>query len=219
MSGYQLPHNEWVVIFYPQTGSTRLCPSLDFARNFLTSAASMSNVYRSPADFRSRHDHHSLEKFWLVARKSAAFHLPKTASGNLDDHPVEPPDVDTETFCKLLWQLLQDIGDRLETPIIRTEKTKEHYEFKLQLMRDLVEDPQAFKELYNNQARTVFTALLDSGRQFMSEEEIKRLIFGLVGDRKLKTRQKPWVIFQYYRPEFIKNGHVIRGRAPKSSDR
>jgi hypothetical protein len=72
-------------------------------------------------------------------------------------------------------------------------------------------------QIYNKQAKTVFVALLENGRQFLTEEDIKKLIYSLVAERKLLTKQEPWVIFQYYRPQFIKDGYVIRGRAPKKS--
>lgn len=211
----QLPTNEWVVIFYPQTGSVRLCPTLDYANHYLSAKSALTHVYKSPAVFRQRHDHDSLERFWRAVYKNAAFYLPKTATGTLEGHDPTPPDVDTETFANLFWQLLQDVGDRLVAPVIKTEKAKDQYELKLVAMRALAEDEGTYKKTYNKQARTVFSALLDYNQQFLTEDDIKKLIFELVAARKLKTKQKPWVIFQYYRPQFIKDGFIVRGKGPK----
>jgi hypothetical protein len=217
MSPNELPINEWVVIFYPQTGATRLCPTLDFAKNVLTSRASFaSNVYKSPKDFRTRYDHAFLENCWRAAYRHASWVLPKTATGTLDKYEATPPDTDTETFCNLLWEFLQDVGDRLTQPRINTDKSKEHYEIKLEAMYQLIDAEKDFKNKYNNQARTVFEALYHNGQQFLDETQIKKLIFELVADRALKTKQKPWVIFQYYRPQFIKDGYIVRGRQPRN---
>lgn len=212
----ELPQNEWIVIFYPQTGIARLCPTLEFAKHQLSEAAALRHIYRNPNDFRARHDHAFLEACWKLAYKNAAWSFPKTATGQLADHSPTPPDCGTEEFCKLFWDMLQDIGDRMVAPTIKVERTKEHYELRLGEMKKLIEDEETYKKTYNNQARTVFEALFNTGRQFLSEEEIKLLILNLVSERRLKTRQKPWVIFQYYRPQFIKDGFVIRGRAPKN---
>lgn len=218
----ELPTREWIVIFYPTTGAARLCPSLDFARNYVSSAATFDkHVYKSPSDFRTKHDHHSLEKMWRELHKSRAWAMPKTAVGKLEDYSIDPPDCGTEEFCRILWEFLQDVGDRLTAPSMSGTKaqTKEKYELKLGLMNELMNDEEAFKEQYNNQARIVFRALFNHGKQFLNEDEIKRIIYGLVVNRSLKTKQEPWVIFQYYRPEFIRDGYVIRGRAPKTREK
>lgn len=208
----ELPIDEWVVIFYPQTGSTRLCPTLDVAREMVSESTAARHVYRKPGDFRQRHDHHALEKFWVSAYKNASHYLPKTATGNLDSHESEAPDVDTETLAKLFWQLLQDVGDRVRAPQIRVEsgKKKDHYELKLLSMREFA-DSEEFKSTYNKQARTLFLALLDADKQFMTEDEIRKLVLGLVASRQLKTKQDPWVVFQYYRPQFIRDSFILRG--------
>lgn len=210
MSKNELPLNEWVVIFYPQTGTVRLCPTLDVAKEMVSASTAAKHLYRSPGDFRQRHDHHTLEKFWQAARKNAAFYLPKSATGNVDSHDETPPDTDTETFAKLLWRLLQDVGDRVRAPQ-QTQLTKEHYELKRAEMQSLADDEAEFKERYNNQARKIFRALLDSGKQFLLEDEIRHIVLGLVVRRELKTKQDPWVVFQYYRPQFIRDGFILRG--------
>lgn len=219
MSSIELPLKEWVVIFYPTTGAARLCPTLDFARKAVTSdTAFYQHVYKSANDFRVKHDHLTLERCWAELHKMVSWRFPKTAVGKIEDYSPEPPDVDTETFARMLWEFIQDVGDRLRAPQMSGTKsqTKENYELKLGDMQKLISDTDAYKEQYNNQARIVFSALVDNGEQFLGEDQIKRLILSLVVERKLKTKQEPWVIFQYYRPQFIKDGYIIRGRAPKS---
>lgn len=211
MSSFELPINEWIVLFYPQTGVARLCPSLDFARDHIKSA-SMTTIYRNPQDFKNKHDHFALEKCWRALHKHCQWKMPRTAIGSLSDYDETPPDTSTDAFVRMFWQFLQDVGDRLQAPSDGATKTKEQYELKFKLMDELIRDPFTFDAKYNNQARTVFTALFDHGKQFLEEEEIKYLILKLVADRKLKTNQKPWVIFQYYRPQFIKDGYIVRGK-------
>lgn len=210
----ELPINEWVVIFYPQTGAARLCPSLDFAKNIVSSIATFhKNVYKSPQDFRTRHTHDQLEKSWRKTWETANWMMPKTATGSLDEYSPEPPDCGTEEFSELLWDFLQAVGDRLSKPrMVVMGKDKENYQLNVGAMLQLMGDEVAFCDRYNKQARTVFTALYDGGKEFLTEDEIKKLIYRLVADRQLKTKQEPWVIFQYYRPQFIKDGYVVRGR-------
>jgi len=216
----ELPLNEWIVVFYPQTGATRLCPTLDFAHNYSRQA---NNIYKSPNDFRVKHDHHFLEKCWQVAYKRHAEYLPKSATGRIEDHPETVPDVGTEQLSRLLWQMLQDVGERLAKPSTggmqhESAATKENYELNVGAINALIADEEAFKDKYNNQARTVLTGLFEANKQFLDEDEIRVIIYNLVSKRLLKTKQKPWVIFQYYRPQFIKDGYIVRGkRRPKKA--
>lgn len=207
----ELPINEWIVVFYPQTGSVRLCPTLDYAEQMLSSKSSFSqHVYRSPADFRQRYDHPTIEKLWKAAHKNAAWSFPKTATGKLEDWDLTPPDCGTEDLCARFWNMLQDIGDRVQAPVEKTKGSSRTYEFKLAEMKAFTESDD-YEERYNNQSRVVFEALLNERRQILTEDEIRTIIYGLVASRRLKTRQEPWIIFQYYRPMFIKDGYVVRG--------
>lgn len=214
---YELPEREWVVIFYPNTGMARLCPTLDFARNTVAASTFDRHVYKSPNDLRVRHDHFALESAWKTLHKSASWKLSSTAIGRVEDYPETPPDLPTEEFAKQLWEFIQDVGDRLKVVNLDTTiKVKENYELKLGPMGKLIGDWETFKKTYNNQARAVFCALYEYQEQFLTEDQIRKIIYNLVVERKLKTKQEPWIIFQYYRPQFIKDGYVIRGRGSKS---
>jgi len=154
-----------------------------------------------------------------MMHKTASWKMPKTAIGKIEDFSPEPPNCGTEEFAKLFWDFIQNVGDRLSTPRMAVMGTPKHnYQLRLSEMDKLYEDTEAFKDKYNKQARCVFTALLNIGKEFLTEEEIKKAIYRLVAERQLKTKQEPWVIFQYYRPQFIKDGYVIRGRASKTKD-
>jgi len=212
MPAHELPIREWVAIFYPTTGAVRLCPSVDFAKQSISASSFNKHLYKSPNDFRQRHDHATLENCWRLLHKHVSWQFPKTAIGSIDSYSDVPPDTGTEDFCNLFWDFIQDVGDRLQAPQVKTDREKDHYELVIGKMTALVNDLEVFKLTYNKQARTVFKALLDTGKQFLTEEEIKKLIYGLVAQRQLKTKQEPWIIFQYYRPQFIKDGYVVRGR-------
>lgn len=213
---YELPQNEWVVIFYEQTGATRLCPTLDFAKQQIASKTAKQVIYRNATDFKTRHDHMALERFWSVAYKNAKWALPKSATGSLRDYEPTAPNTDTVNLAALFWQMLQDIGDRLAVARVKTDTPKEQYEFKLGAMNDLRADEENYKEKYNNQSRILFEAILENGKQFMTEDEVKKLIYTLVANRELKTKQEPWTVWQYYRPQFMKDGYVLRGGSNKT---
>lgn len=61
-----------------------------------------------------------------------------------------------------------------------------------------------------NQALIVHRAILDyhasSGKEYITEGDVKDLMTNLRDSGKLKTKQDPFRIFQYYRPALIKAG-------------
>lgn len=213
-----LPPTEWIVVFYPRTGALRLHPSLDAAQHHLSKPAWPLNIYRSPLDFKHRHDHFALEDFWEKVYKNCLWRFPKYAIGTLEEWEPRGPDLPTEEFSYKLWEFFQAVGDRVAKLSIHQTKSRFHYELHLDKMKRLVYDEVEFKNTYNKQQRAIFSRLCEFPSPYLLEDEIRKMMFELVAARRLKTKQDPWLIFQYYRPQFIKDGFISRGSDPSEED-
>ena len=207
----ELTDNEWIVVFYPQTCAVRLFPTIEAARQQLSIAGFVSNVYKSPIDFQRRFDHHQLEKFWVTICKNAEWRWPKYAKGpRLQPQDYEFPDLGTEAFAKELWALIQRVGDRIIRLSTSQTRSKDHYELNLTKMRELVAS-EDFKKMYPKQCRIIIERLSRYESPYQLESELERMMKNLFISGILKTKQDSWLIFQYYRVQLIKDGLLNRG--------
>lgn len=213
-----LSPNEWIVVFYPTTGALRLHPSLDAAKHSISPHSWPLHIYRSPLDFKHRHDHFALERFWNLVYKNCLWRMPRLALGNLEDWEPQGPDLPTEEFSYKLWEFFQAVGDRVTKLSIHKTKSRFHYELHLDKMRKLASDEVLFKQTYNKQQRVIFTRLCQMQSPYMMEIDLKKMMLELLASRLLKTKQDSWLIFQYYRPQFIKDGFISRGSDPTEED-
>lgn len=207
-----LIQSEWVIVFYPTTCALRLHPTLHAAQASIAKLSWPIHIYRSPADFRLRHDHLALERFWRgLYAATMKFGLPKYATGTISEHDATPPDLPTEAFCKSLWDLMERVGDRVIRLSTQFVRSKEHYEVVGKKIQDLMADEELFRDSYPKQARIILDALNRQESPYLLEADLMKLMNHLVAQGKLKTKQDSWRIFQYYRPQFIDNGLLVRG--------
>lgn len=213
--------NEWIVIFYPQTGVIRLHPTLEAAKRHMSKSGFISHHYRSPKDFQARYDHFTLEKFWAMIVKDVQWRWRKTAKGpELTEADLTPPDCDTERLSKELWNLMQRVGDRVRHLTSSQTRAKDHYVLNLTRLRSTVADEAEFKKKYPKQCRIIVERLSAYETPYVLESELERMMNNLVATGKLKTKQNSWLIFQYYRPQLINDGLIVRGNegAEESDD-
>lgn len=208
----ELPENEWIVVFYPQTCALRLHPTLDAAKQHISRHAWPLYIFKSPRDFQLRFDHFQLEKFWRGINENVTWRPSSHALGPFLPEDATPPDLPTEQFCKELWQYMQRVGDRVVRLFITKTKSKEHYELKLDKMKALIADTEVFKKTYPKQARLILEALSNQPSPYMLEADIEKLMNFLVAQGKIKTKQPAWRLMQFYRPQFIKDGYILRGQ-------
>lgn len=207
----ELPDNEWVVVFYPQTGTARLYPTIEAAKQMMSKHGFAVHCYRSPKDFQTRHDHLALEKFWTRLYKTAAWRWPKTARGPMiTEADATPPDCDTERFTHEFWEFIQRVGDRVTRLSVTQTRSKDHYFLNLNKLRELVAS-EDFKGSYPKQCRVIIERLSKYETPYVLEEELERMMRNLLATAQLKTKQDVWLIFQYYRPQLIKDGLIVRG--------
>lgn len=208
----ELPEDEWVVVFYPQTGALRLHPTVEAAKQHLSKYGFISHCYKSPKDFQTRHDHFALESFWRKIYDNATWRWPKEALGpKIAESDAAPPDCDTERFTHELWSFMQRVGDRVKKLSVAQTRSKDHYFLNLVRMRELISDEETFKKSYPKQCRVIINRLSKYETPYVLESELERMMLNLLATGQLKTKQDPWLIFQYYRVQLIKDGLVARG--------
>ncbi len=208
---HELPDGEWIVVFYHQTCTVRLYPTLAAARQGLAIHTFATNVFKSPVEFQRRYDHFQLEAFWREICKWSDWRWPRLAKGpRLEPKDYEVPDLGTEAFAKELWALMQRTGDRIVRLSSSQTRSKDHYELNLTKMRDRVAS-EDFKKQYPKQCRIIIERMSRYESPYQLESELERMMKNLVNTAQLKTKQDAWLIFQYYRVQLIKDGLVSRG--------
>ncbi len=214
----QLVDDEWIVVFYGQTGALRLHPSVDAARQH---SVATKNLYKSPKDFQIRHDHFTLEAFWRKAYEFASWRFScrtKPTDYPLTEADATPPDCDTERFSRELWAFMQKIGDRVTRLSVNQTRSKDHYQIDLKKLRSLIADEAAFKAAYPKQCRIIMERLAKYDSPYQLESELNRMMINLVATAQLRTKQDPWLIFQYYRVQLIKDGFIQRGNEAEDDE-
>lgn len=207
----EMATDEWVVIFYPQTCALRLHPTIDAAKQHMSRIGFAVHCYRSPKDFQIKHDHLSLERYWKGICDNVNWRWPKTAQGpKLTEEDLTPPDCDTERFTRELWALMQRVGDRVKGLSLAQTRSKDHYCLNLNSLKELLLQ-EDFKKAYPKQCRIIIERLSKYETPYVLEKELERMMLNLVAMGQLKTKQDPWLIFQYYRDRLIKDGLVVRG--------
>ncbi len=66
--------------------------------------------------------------------------------------------------------------------------------------------PSEFDSKMTPQVKQILEGISESGNSEFQESDLKNLINELADSGKLKTRQSPWRIFQYYRANMISAG-------------
>lgn len=208
---HEMPADEWIVAFYPQTCAIRLYPTVEAARQQLSIHGFAANVFKSPLDFQRRFDHFQLEAFWTKIIEWSDWRWPRLAAGpRLSDHDRIIPDLGTEAFTQELWKLIQRVGDRVVRLSVSQAKSKDHYELNLPKLRELVAS-EDFKKAYPKQCRIIIERLSRYESPYQLESELERMMKNLVSSGQLRTKQDAWLLMQYYRPQLIKDGLIIRG--------
>lgn len=216
----ELNQNEWVIIFYPRTGALRLHPSVEAAKQHMSVTGFATNCYKSPKDFQVRHDHYALVGFWEKVKKNAAWRWPSSALGPKDEVlESSPPDIDTERFSVELWNFMQKAGDRVTGLSVAQTRSKDHYQLNIEKMKSLMADEEAFKKAYPKQCRVIIERLSKYDSPYQLEKELERMMNSIVAMGLLKTKQDPWLIFQYYRASLIDSGLLVRGNEGVEEDR
>lgn len=108
-----------------------------------------------------------------------------------------------------LYRVCYEVGDYVKTAglVLSGKQVQRHlYEFNNKKIAEKVETWR-----YPRQARIILKAVLATGTAHHTEDDLQKLMLNLIATGQLKTKQDHWRIFQYYRPQYINDGFLIRG--------
>jgi hypothetical protein len=113
---------------------------------------------------------------------------------------------------------MERVGDRVLRLSTQHVRSKEHYEVKQKEIFVLMGDVKLFNDSYPKQARIILDTLARQESPYILEADLMKLMNYLVVQGKLKTKQDSWRIFQYYRPQFLDAGLLVRGDNANGAD-
>ena len=122
-----------------------------------------------------------------------------------------PTVLDTGDKALDVWELFLTVGDRVGFKQVTTAagtKPKENYTINLDAIK-VVKAGGYYS--FPRQAQQILDSLIHAGLSYYKEADLERHMADLVASRTIKTRQEPWRIFQFYRPQFLDAGLVERG--------
>jgi hypothetical protein len=199
----------WVAVLYPQTGALRLYPGLSVAKTHVSAATLTRYSFRSPVELQRLYAHDGLENLWRKIFEHPVWGWPKSAAGPLPtDADREPPDLSSESLARELWDLVMRVGDRVVRVSAGQASPKSHYYLNRETLAQVVDGNVTG---YPKQARVIATALYDLGVTYVEEDALRKMMLRLTTSGQLKTKQEPWLIFQFYRAKMIKDGLFSRG--------
>lgn len=108
-----------------------------------------------------------------------------------------------------LHRVCYEVGDYVKTAgLVQSGKQMQRhlYEFNIKKITEKVETWR-----YPRQARIILKAVLATNSAYHSEDELQKLMLNLIATGQLRTKQDHWRVFQYYRPQYINDGFLIRG--------
>ena len=207
---YDNPDHDWVAVIYPQTGAVRLHRDLESAQQTISWRSWPNYIFKNRNALKAW-SHLDLEVLWVLIYQFTEWRHPRTALGPFLETDHHAPDCGTEELLDRMWDMIQRRCDRVLGPMGSEVRRKTFYEINLDYLRPLAENVAVYKATFNRQARTILSELVSRGKRYYEEEEFRLMMNELVASRTLKTKQDPFLIFQYYRPTFIDYGIVSRG--------
>lgn len=124
------------------------------------------------------------------------------------EHNLNPDSYSGDPAHRLL-RVCYEVGDYVKRAgLVQSGKQVQRhlYQFNLKFIAEKVETWR-----YPRQARIILKAVLATGSAHHTEDELQKLMLNLLSTGQLKTKQDQWRIFQYYRPQYINDGFLIRG--------
>lgn len=204
VDGYQpfeyRPKGRWIVVFFKETMTARIFPTLENVADLYSWCIYMHDVYISPE--------HMAAKIPTPVIKRAIEHYNGTF--NEPDTPIE--------LARKLWALLQEHADPVVEKL-KKSKSNAMEDDKYHVRVDLLLDPN-YKEQIDGlvkQARMIAQELGKAQKTTYTVPEMTTFMRDMHAKKILKTKQDPFRIFRYYAPIFSDMGLVTyRGR--KNSD-
>jgi len=197
------PIDQWVAFYCraapPKKFSVRLFPNLDRARDYY--GKTCKTLFESYAELSHRFGGTEMLEAYRVLREREA--CKTSLRGAVEGPHVEDVDDSLQfnrgEIAKRLWDLIQQVADRVSGINLINELDEELYVIRL----DRMTQPDNLEAIssFNRQKRVVCEGLISLGKSKADEIELTEMMRRLVSSGTLKTKQDPMRIFRYYAPE------------------
>lgn len=215
-----------MAVIYAQTGAVRLFEDLESARLYVNPSSWHKCIFRNSWELKAWSQEDLVDLWAIIYDHSAWGLLPpkrkfvmpgeaakgKTHVGPLLESDVAPAEgLSWDELAASLWDMIQRRGDRVHRLRPTGVKNKDHYDIDLDYLRSLTVDAGIFKATFNKQQRAILSEFMRRGRRYYLLGEIKTMMYEIVANRQMKTKQDAFLIFQYYRQDFISKGAMTVG--------
>lgn len=130
-------------------------------------------------------------------------HLPALFDPMPVPQRTDKPHEDLWHLCRTVARVYTDEGH-----VAANTKPKHNYAIAL----DRVKAAKAAGYVgYPRQAQQILNALIARDKAISLESDLEQMMNELVANRTIKTKQDPWRLFQFYRPQFIDDSLIQRG--------
>lgn len=217
--------DEWVVVFFHETLTCRLFPTLEAVGKYYNWQVYATNTFLEPAHLSMRFTGQELVQIFNELREPTLERSHINPDHNVRIGPYDPalPDEAANVpieVAKKVWGQLQIVGDRVtgigQNMASTRDEDPNRYQVKIAELKEAIEN-DALAHL-PRQARIVAQGLADAEKTSYSEEELQSFARQLVITGKLKTKQNSARIVKYYAPNLNELGLLIYPRRKRRSD-
>lgn len=203
--------DDLVAVVYPQTGALRIYANMALAKMHVAPSELARYGCRSALDLKRNFAHDKLETIWRKLFEHMVWGMPKSAVGPEPTYADQVvPDCGTDLLADQLWDLMLRVGDRITQVTTTQRQSREEYQLYHDKIRLLLADEDAIKA-YPRQCKQIMNALLDIKEEFVHVSRIRKMMSELVVYGGLKTKQDPFLIWQFYHKRLSDAGLFSRG--------
>lgn len=211
------PDGDLAVVFFSRTYAVRLFETAGNVRSFYPGdpEAMRREVFLEPADLLRVFTPGRLAQ--LVDRLTRDY---PARLHDARDRAAKRPDFDPQvpvSVARALWQVLQQVGDRVSGSAGKSKSKREGFRFDLSRLQGPGGD--ALMADFTRQARAILEEVRTNGKAAMSKDEVEKLVLNMAVRGRLKTKQDPCLVFYYYCPQFADAGLLeYPGRRKRGED-
>lgn len=194
---------DWAAVLFKETLQVKLFPTLERVGMYFGNNIYWNSVAVSPSHLSTLFTDEKLYEFWkewfVLAPYRTSLEYERRKKAGEYDKPRRVPAIapkNSADLAQAVWDLIQAKADRIRGVQTQNGPHEELYVIRIDRMQ---EQPDVIKIL-PKQCRLIAETLVSLGKGMLSEEELENMMRDLHRKGVLKTKQRPFRIFQYYAP-------------------
>ena len=212
--------SNWVVVLFPRNKqksvyTVRLYKTTELATSIYGKASRAQYVYTTAGEMEARIKDSLLKQYLIEITeqfskpteqyKASMLNKQRGLTLAADSSNLLANSGDRKAMVKGLWTLCHIVGDVIfGVPDSPENKDK----FRIRLDRMTSDEGRRIWACFPKQAKVFAEALIEEGEQVLDEVELHDMARNLVACGKLKTKQDPALIWDYYASRFAKHSFV-----------